>query len=93
MTDREKSGSVLPASTGPSLGGGPDTTVFVWGIWSVAVVYALLLAYRGRKFPFTDDWLLLPIVGGEPYADIYGGYHDTGLPRVHAGSQPVITSG
>ena len=47
------------------MGDGWDATLFVWGIWTDTVVVTLLLAYRSRKFPYTDDWVLLPVLTGE----------------------------
>jgi hypothetical protein len=42
-----------------------DTSVFVGAIWSLTVAVALVLAYRGRRFPNVDEWSLLSIVTGE----------------------------
>jgi len=47
------------------LGADWDTSVFVWAIWTLTVAVALVLAYRGRRFPNVDEWSLISTVTGE----------------------------
>src|SRR5262249_8229850 len=38
---------------------------FVWGIWALAVYGGLAFARYGNKFPYADDWALVPVLTGE----------------------------
>ena len=42
-----------------------DAALFVWVAWTAALLAALRLSYSGRKYPFTDDWSLVPYLTGE----------------------------
>ena len=42
-----------------------DSVVFVWAVWSGALLSALRVAYGARKYPFTDDWILAPVLAGD----------------------------
>jgi hypothetical protein len=46
----------------PSMTSGRAKACFVWGTWLLAVGAALRLAHHGRRFPFADDWVLLPVL-------------------------------
>ncbi len=55
----------LPASSSRYLVGGWDRSAFVWGVWTVTVAVAMLLAYRSNRFPRSDDWSLISVLTGE----------------------------
>lgn len=63
MAGRDDSPSRLPASPRPPFPDGWDATVFVWGVWTVTAIVTLLLAYRSRQFPYSDDWTIAAKIG------------------------------
>jgi hypothetical protein len=42
-----------------------DSLLFVWAAWSTTLFGALRVVYRGRKYPFADDWMLVRVWAGE----------------------------
>ena len=59
-------GHLRPTSVGPSRSQWV-ATLFVLSAWGLGVVLAVAHALRGRRFPYADDWLLVPVVtGNEP---------------------------
>ncbi|MDH4231852.1 MAG: hypothetical protein OEW04_07455 [Nitrospirota bacterium] len=52
----------------PTAGSGRLERMFVWTVWSVMVIIALVCILRyGRSIPLAEDWLLVsPLTGNEP---------------------------
>jgi hypothetical protein len=58
---QDSSQSGAPSTSGATW----DAAVFVWGVWALALSAAVVMVFFGRKYPFGDDWLMVPVWAGE----------------------------
>src|SRR5690348_14592492 len=64
-----------------------DALLFVGVVWLTTLVIGLRAAANQRRFPFTDDWILIPFVTGErpvTFSWLWAQHGDHRIPLVKA---------
>lgn len=59
-----------------------DSCLFVWTVWTGVALLTLRVASGGRKYPYTDDWGLVPFLTGQQPVTFSWLWAETGNHRI-----------
>lgn len=79
---RETADPGVSKSPGKLKGSDWDSILFVWAVWAALFLLTLRVAAGGRKYPYTDDWRLVPFLVGEQSVTLSWLWEPTGDHRI-----------